>query len=66
MEKVSALPSGSLALGVKLYSEPALTDVAGLPLIVGGPPTAGWETVIVKAGKDAVSVPSLTLIRMLG
>ena len=64
MEKTSALPSGSLALGVKLYAAPAFTDVAGLPPIVGGPPTEGCETVMVKAGSEAVCVPSLTLIRL--
>ena len=49
-------PRGALALGVKLYAEPALTDVAGLPLIVGSPPTEGCETVMVKAGSEAVCV----------
>ena len=62
MEKVSALPSGSLALGVKLYAEPELTDVAGLPLIVGGASVTGADTVMVNAGNEVVRVPSLTLI----
>jgi hypothetical protein len=36
IEKVSVLPLGSVVLGVKLYAVPAVTDVAGVPLIVGG------------------------------
>jgi hypothetical protein len=65
MENVRALPPGSLALGVKLYCEPTFTDVAGLPLMVGGPLLPeDYETVMVKAGKDADCEPSLTLIRM--
>jgi hypothetical protein len=35
-EKVRVLPLGSVVEGVKLYAEPAVTDVAGVPLIVGG------------------------------
>ena len=64
MENVRLCPSGSLAPGVKLYVEPALTVVAGVPLIVGGPSGGSGETVMVNAGKEAVSVPSLTLIVM--
>jgi hypothetical protein len=64
MENVRACPSGSLAPGVKLYAEPTVTDVAGLPLIVGGPSTA--LTVSVNVGSEAASVPSLTLIRIFG
>jgi len=33
--KVSASPSASLALGVKLYACPSLTLVAGVPEIAG-------------------------------
>jgi hypothetical protein len=51
---------------VKVYAEPAFTDASGLPLIVSSPLPETAETVIVKAGKEAVSVPSLTLIRMFG
>ena len=59
------MPPWSLALGVKLYCEPTFTDVAGLPLMVGGPlPPEDCETVMVKAAKEADCVPSLTLIRM--
>ena len=49
-------PSGSLALGVKLYAEPTFTDVAGFPLMVGGWSTGACETVIVKAGKDGAPI----------
>jgi hypothetical protein len=65
IEKVRGLPAGSLALGVKLYAAPTVADVAGAPLIVGGP-SPGAVTVTLKAGKDAASVPSLTLIRIFG
>ena len=65
MEKVSACPSGSAAVGVKLYAEPAVTDVAGVPRIVGGPSTGCVETVTVKAASEALAVPLLTLIVML-
>jgi len=35
MLKVSVLPSASLAVGWKLYACPAVTEVAGDPVIVG-------------------------------
>jgi hypothetical protein len=65
MENVRACPSGSLAPGVKLYSEPTVTEVAGLPLIVGGPSAAAM-TVSVNAGSEAARAPLLTLIVMFG
>jgi hypothetical protein len=64
IEKVRGLPAGSLALGVKLYAEPALTDVAGVPVIAGGPLPESADTVMVKAGSEVLSAPLLTLIVM--
>ncbi len=63
IEKVSASPFASEAVGRKLYAEPMFTDRAGLPLMTG----AAFEvdpadTVIVKAFNVAVALPSLTLI----
>ena len=60
MEKVSVLPLGSVVEGVKVYAEPAVTEVGGEPLMVGG----GLVTVIEKLGSDAELVPSLTEITM--
>ena len=36
MLKVSVPPSGSLAVGVNAYAVPAVTNVGGTPVIVGG------------------------------
>lgn len=67
MPNVNESPSGSLAVGVKLYGTPSRPVVAGLPLITGGRfGAAGAETVIANDGSDALDVPSETLIRMLG
>ena len=65
MENVSELPSGSLAVGVKLYVAPTFTAAAGLPLIVGGPPETA-VTAIANAGSAADKVPSLTRMMILG
>ena len=68
IENVSVLPLGSVVLGVKLYAVPAVSDVAGLPLIVGGDdggggvPPAGAETVMENAASEALDIPSVTEI----
>jgi hypothetical protein len=61
---VSASPSGSEALGWNVYAAPALTLVAGVPLIVGAPFELSL-TRIENAGSDAVARPSLTVMTML-
>ena len=48
---------------MKPYGDPATTDFAGLPEIVGG--AGGAETTMLNAGSEADAVPSLTLIRIL-
>jgi hypothetical protein len=60
---VSLSPSGSDAVGVKVYSDPTLADVGGLPEIVGG--EFALETVMENAASALDCVPSLTLITML-
>ena len=62
MLKVSVWPPGSEATGVKRYAVPAVTALAGTPLMVGG--AAGAATVIVNAGSAVLKVPSLTLMTM--
>jgi hypothetical protein len=64
--KVSAYPAASEALGWKRYAVPTVARVAGLPEIeiVAGVGGASAATEIVNAGNDAVSEPSLTLIRI--
>ncbi len=59
----SASPLVSLACGVKVYAVPAVAMVAGVPEMVGG--LAGAETVIEKAGSEALAEPSLTEITIL-
>ncbi len=61
MVKVKASPSASVVTGENAYVEPTAMDVAGLPLMVGAL-LAAAVTVRVKAGREAVTVPSLTLM----
>jgi hypothetical protein len=64
MLKLSASPSASDAEGVKPYAIPAVTDVDGVPDIVGAW-FGGAATVMVNGGKEAVAFPSLTVMTML-
>jgi hypothetical protein len=66
IENVSVSPFASDAVGRKLYAEPAFTDVAGVPLIVGALfDGVAADTVIVNADNDFESLPSLTLMMIL-
>lgn len=73
MENVSALPSGSLAVGLNEYACPTLAVTAGLPLIVGarfvgvgvGVGVVGEPTVIEKGLSRAVETPSEAVMTML-
>jgi hypothetical protein len=67
--QVSVRPSGSEPVGRNAYALPAVTDVAGVPLNTGGrlvvpPVLPERDDVIENAGKVAVPVALLTLIRM--
>jgi hypothetical protein len=67
MLKVNGSPLGSLAVGWKLYGEPAITDVAGVPLITGAPLGAGVRhaanaVLAVKSCAAQSSVRSLVVI----
>ena len=64
MLNVNVLPFGSLAVGVKAYALPAVTERVGEPLIVGGGLLEAALTAIEKTGSDAVALPSLTVILM--
>src|SRR5687767_6917653 len=67
IENCSELPSGSLATGVKLYALPAVTLVAGVPVMVGARfvgGVVGALTVMLKAGSEVVAMPSFTEITM--
>jgi hypothetical protein len=58
MLKLRASPSASLADGMKVYDCPAVTAVAGAPLMVGALLAEAF-TEIENAGKEAVLRPSL-------
>ena len=60
--KVSFAPLASLALGRNMYALETIAWVAGVPEMLGGGGGAAVVTVIVNAGREAVCVPSLTLI----
>ena len=63
MLKVSVLPSASLALGWNEYAARTLTDVSGVPEMVGAR-FAGATTWMVNEASDTLAVPSLTEILM--
>ena len=60
--KVSFAPLASLALGRNTYAFETIAWVDGVPEMLGGGGGAAVVTVIVNAGREAVCVPSLTLI----
>ena len=60
---MSVSPSASCAVGLNEYARPATTLVTGVPLMTGALFAA--DTVIVNAGSDTETLPSLTLITML-
>ena len=60
---VSVSPSPSAAVGRNVYALPALTVLAGVPLIVGALFGAA-ATVIENGASAALALPSLTLITM--
>src|SRR5215470_14758911 len=59
MLNFSRLPLALEADGVKLYGDPTLTEVGGLPEML-----SAFRTVIVKGASATLCVPSLTLITM--
>ena len=63
MLKPSVLLSASAATGRKLYALPAVTELAGTPLIVGAR-LAVRDTVIENAGSATFFAPSVTMIAM--
>ena len=62
MAKVNFRPPASLALGLNIYACETGALVAGVPEMLGGGGAAAASTVMVKAGREAVCAPSLTLI----
>jgi hypothetical protein len=65
IEKLSVLPAAPLATGVNAYACPATTDVAAVPLIVGGVGDAAAAAIVIaNEGSETVVVPSVTLIKM--
>jgi hypothetical protein len=65
MLNVSACPSGSDAVGVKLYVWPTLAVAGGVPLMTGARFTAG-TTAMVKAASDVIATPSNAEIVIAG
>ena len=66
IENVSASPFASDAVGRKLYADPTVTVRAGEPLITGALLVVVLAlTLIVKAGKLTVRLPSDVLMTML-
>jgi hypothetical protein len=66
IEKVRASPFASDAVGRKLYREPIVVVRDGEPLIVGALlVVVELDTVMLKALKEVVALPSLTLMMML-
>src|SRR5688500_476668 len=63
MLKPSVSLSASAAVGRKLYAWPAVTEVEGVPLIVGAAFGAA-ATVIANGASAARRLPSLTLMMM--
>lgn len=68
IENVSVSPSASAADATKLYAEPCVTWVAGVPEIVGGRFAGAGDdaafTVRSKAGSDLLALPSDTAMTM--
>src|SRR5215469_13937764 len=62
MAKVNFRPPASLALGLNIYACETVALVAGVPEMLGGGGDVAASTVMVKAGREAVCDPSLTLI----
>ena len=62
MAKVNFLPPASLALGLNIYAFETVALVAGVPEMLGGGGGVAASTVMVKAAREAVCAPSLTLI----
>jgi hypothetical protein len=63
-EKVSVRPSGSLAVGVKVYAVPTRAVVGGVPVMVGDWFEFGL-TVSEKEGSETLVLPSVTEMTML-
>jgi hypothetical protein len=62
MAKVNFPPPASLALGLNIYAFETVALVAGVPEMLGGGGAAAASTMMLKAGREALCAPSLTLI----